>query len=292
MTNDKKYIGELNKLFDEFSQKVLEIDVLKNLSKESEELQLTKIEEQLKHYDKNNIDLENFTHFSTFHYTNIFRDRNESIGISEKSLLDLHDSIRFNLNRQYQWFLVEAYELYEKYVYDLYLLINSNDNSFFTTSELKKIPKIIIELRKKLIFMNNYELGNDNYLKGINLNACMQREKIDYQFYMALILELRNSIVHDRGIVKDKNFFLEKMFKKNNILEKEKKKEYLQNMEQFFGIGKYENLICVNELIVNSNKSFTCSKDRLNLLLGDIVSYSGLLKDLIIQTTVHDNLTN
>lgn len=292
-------ILEIEKLFKEFSQKIHEINVYKKNTFNSKNNYLQKLYEQ-----KSINDSDDFFSLTNFLYTDIIKQNSPSLGFNEQSIEELMQSIEYHHNKQYQWFLVESYELYEKFLEDLYVILGFYDNSFWSSQDFgnisineistknkewfkervkykKEKPYSIIKLlRKKLPNMKEYEEGRDIFINGIQAYR-EEKYKVNYKFYMAFISELRHCIVHDRGYIENKDKFLEKILKDIGL--NNKKDEYLEHINPFFGIGKYENLICLNELMIEQNESCSRKQDRLYILLQDIVSYSKLISDLSVK---------
>lgn len=301
----EEYRDKLNQSFQGLSQKILDIRVYKNNAQESYKKDLDFINKQIKEVD---LDIDEYKGFSGFHYQDIVKNSKENIGFKEQTWKDFLESTKFHHNKQYQWFLVEAYEVYEKYIEELYAIVGYHDNNFWNASDFgdisidniknnsfswfqdrvlkkKETPfSIIKHFRKKLLLMEDYELGKDIIINGINTNQYIKREKLNYKFYMALISEFRNCIVHDRGYIKDKDEFLKKVLGNIGINGRKNEEEYLQHIEPFFGTGRYANLICVTELITGKTTYSVSYQDRLNIFLEDIVSYSKLICDLIIMS--------
>ncbi len=292
-------ISEIENLFQKFSQKIHEINIYKKNTFDSKNNYLQRL------YKQKSVDnLDNFFSLTNFIYTNIISQNKSSLGFDEKSVNELIESIEYHHNKQYQWFLVEAYELYEKFLEDLYVIVGFYDNGFWSSQDFGNIAineistkdkewfkervkykkekpySIIKQLRKKLPNMKEYEEGRDIFINGIQAYR-EEKYKVNYKFYMAFISELRHCIVHDRGYIENKDKFLEKILKDIGL--SSKKDEYFEHINPFFGIGKYENLICLNELMIEQNESCSRKQDRLYILLQDIVSYSKLISDLSVK---------
>lgn len=299
LNNEQVFKEEIENLFKDFSQKIRDINIYKKNTFCSKNNYLQKLYEQ-----KGLTESDDSFSFTNFIYTDIMSQNKSSLGFDEKSVNELIESIEYHHNKQYQWFLVEAYELYENFLEELYLILGFYDTNLWSSKDFGNISideistkdkewfkervkykeekpySIIKQLRKKLPNMKEYEEGKDIIIIGMK-SYREKKNQVNYKFYMTFLSQLRNHIVHDRGYIEDKDKFLEKILKDIGL--KDKKDEYLQHINPFFGTGKYENLICLNELIIEQTEVYSRKQDRLYILLQEIVSYSKLISDLSVK---------
>lgn len=261
------------------------------------------MEEQKQRIENNEyLDVDDEIKVCRLSYFDIMRENLINPEFTPHMIDGLYDLTLSHHNKQYQWLLVEAYELYAKFLKDLYVLIGFYDNDFWCASDFgdisineitsqpkewfekcvinKETYKILEQFRKKLKLTQNYETGKDIVINGITAYRDPYKEKKNYQYYMQMITKFRNYIVHDKGEVSDK----EKMLK--NIVNS-KKPEEIENfkmvVDAYFGLNKYENTICLIEIkspIVSSFGNHTYS--RLFILLQIISSHATLISDLSI----------
>jgi hypothetical protein len=126
------------------------------------------------------------------------------IGLIKTSIEDRKKFLKHNKNRQYQWLLTEAYELYEDFLEQIYayiafidpsswplgnyknLFLNDLQNQdfkfFLETARKKDINHILKFMRKKFPKLNSLEKKN-----ALNF---------DYPFFLKLIEKFRHIIVH------------------------------------------------------------------------------------------------
>ena len=57
----------------------------------------------------------------------------------DKTYEQTSNDVFFHYNKQMQWFLVEAYEIYEKFIENLYSLMGYLDNDFWNLSDFGEI---------------------------------------------------------------------------------------------------------------------------------------------------------
>lgn len=190
-----------------------------------------------------------------------------------------------NKNRQYQWLLAEAYELYEDFLEKLYANIayidpslwplgnygnsyleeiNDQELDFFIEKSKKKDVKHILKnLRKKFPQLKKYEADN-----ALN---------IDYKLFIQLIENLRHIIVHNKGLVLSQKSFVESIFEKIGLSSQSKNaKDKKAEISRFFeGNGEEPNQIRLLELKANP-KSFR-HDDRLGFLLDVLMTHAHIV---------------
>lgn len=200
------------------------------------------------------------------------------------SINELKDLATFHYNKQLQWLLVEAYEIYEKYIIKLYCILGYYDNNFwslkdFGEKQFSDIKNQNIDAFKEIAKKNQLKVykiekifyKRFNFKENNNLNSSIP--DMDYKFLIKLISELRNSIVHEKG-VSNKNNLITKVL---NYSDKNSDKEKFESfINIFFGKNKYKDCICLN--IIEGSTPFH-NIDRFDFLTKTLLSYANLLKE-------------
>ena len=126
----------IKKIFEEFEQNVHELAFYADIVQESYKKYLSEIEEAKKHHS----DMDFYSSKRPVYFDIL--NKHEKI-ISDlrvdKSLEQTSNDIFFHYNEQMQWFLVEAYEMYEKFIEKLYAVIGYLDNNFWNVSDFGEI---------------------------------------------------------------------------------------------------------------------------------------------------------
>jgi hypothetical protein len=150
--------------------------------------------------------------------------------------------VHLHKNKQYQWLLVEAYELFEDFVVSLYEFIRAESGLFrlskdadLPTSELKKkVPQIIDMLRKTLPELARIEVENQTNT-NLRLHICM-------------VEKFRHVIVHKNGKTGDAATMIDKILKSANLLgDKAREPGARQTISNFIGTGDVEGVLVLVE---------------------------------------------
>lgn len=301
--DNQNIIDEIKFLHDAFINKIQLINSYKKHIEDTTKIYLLDLEKKAQQIDNNeHLDIDDEIRLCRLSYFDIMREKQINPEFTEHTLDGLYDLALSHHNKQYQWLLVEAYELYAKFLKDLYVLIGFYDNDFWCASHFgdisineiksqskewfekcvinKETYKIVEQFRKKLKLMQNYETGKDIVINGITAYRDPYIEKKNYQHYMQMITKFRNYIVHDKGEVLDR----EKLLK---IIVNSKKPEEIENfktvVDDYFGLNKYENTICLIEIKSPIISNFgNRTSQRLFTLLQIISSHAKLISDLSI----------
>lgn len=293
--------NEIKFLHDVFINKIQQINSYKNHIEDETKKYIQDLEKQAQQIENNTyLDIDEEIRLCRLSYFDIMREKLINPKFTAHTIEGLYDLALSHHNRQYQWLLVEAYELYAKFLKDLYALIGFYDNDFWRASdfgdisidEIKSKSKewfkesiinqktylIEEQFRKKLKLMSNYETGKAIVINGITAYRDPHIEKKNYQVYLKMITKFRNHIVHDKGEVLDRDKFLKSIVKNKAEIE-----DFRINLDAFFGLNKYENMICLIEIEDPVSSSFgKHTYHRLSTLLQIISSHATLICDLSI----------
>lgn len=289
---------QIEQLFNEFEKKLLEILLYGSFIVDESTKKYKEYLEKFSELDfsENNILRDNNIVGKRLVYFDILNNHEKFLSDSkiEKNADELLDSAEYHKNKQLQWLFVEAYELYEKYIDNLYSLMGYKDNNFWN---LEDFGKVSIDDIKNFTEQNfkSQVLKKENkpysiikiFEKRFNLRQ-YDNIKIpfhNYFFLMALLSEFRNTIVHDNGFL-DKKKSLNKLVKQCGINGNTNIKNYETTILFYLGSKEYENMICLtkilkaNELV--KNLLYT-DRDRFQEIIGILVSYIKLISDLSIK---------
>ena len=280
-------------IFEEFEQNVHELAFYADIVQKSYEKYLSEIEEQKK--SRSNMD---FYSSKWTVYFDILNQHEKMIGDLriEKTLEQTSNDIFFHYNKQMQWFLVEAYEMYEKFIDKLYAVMGCLDNNFWNTSDFGEIQLNDIANKNENWFFEQAKKKKEKpysiikvFEKRFDLKEYFDKKtpNANYDFLMQLISEFRHAIVHDKGFL-DKTVFINKLFKKQVINEKESMKKHEEFINVYYGKGEYENLICLTTIkypmfYVKDTPVLPVDYNRREMLTRHILSYGYLLTQLSIQ---------
>lgn len=281
--------SNVENLFKEFEQNVFELDFYADIVHESYKKYLSEIEE----YKKKDLDREFYSSKRPVYFDIL--NKHEKI-ISDlrvdKTYEQTSNDVFFHYNKQMQWFLVEAYEIYEKFIENLYSLMGYLDNDFWNLSDFGEIQFNDILNKNKGWFFEQIRKKKDKpysiikvFEKRFNLKKYFDKEipNLNYYFLMQLISEFRHAIVHNKGLL-DKTSFKDKLFKKHGINGKELIEKYENFIDFYYDENKYGDLICLTTVIDDiAIKGFPINYNRRLILTQYILSYSNLLTQMAIK---------
>lgn len=214
--------------------------------------------------------------------------RSKEFSIDEYS--QIYEEIR---NKQYQWLLVGAYEAYEDYLKKLYSYIGYLDHDFWQAKDFGSISLNQIKNNDLSWFVNRLEKdrikNTDDISKQIykkipmlkKILAIRKRDdprKIDYEFMIQLIAQLRHIIVHNNGTTDKSEFIKERLKEIGRNNNKSEDQNYIDIVNWYFGIKKMSNTVCLTE-IHDPHRKFM-RYDRLNDLVEVIASYAMLMHNI------------
>lgn len=279
-------------IFEEFEQNVHELSFYADIVQKSYEKYLSEIEEHKKKHS--DIDFYSSARPVYFDILNEYKKMTSDLKV-DKSLDQTRKDIFFHYNKQMQWFLVEAYEMYEKFIEQLYAIMGYLDNNFWNISDFGEIQLHDISNKNEEWFFKQTKKKNEKpysiikvFEKRFNIKQYFDKKipSSNYDFLMQLISEFRHAIVHDKGFL-DKTVLKDKLFKKQGINGKELVSQYEEFINIFYGKDEYENLIYLTTirdyLYVKDTPVFPMDYNRRLILTQQILSYAYLLTQLSIR---------
>lgn len=284
----------LNNLFEKFERDVHELAFYEDIVQESYSKYLSEIEE----YINNHSSIDQYSSKRTVYFDIL--NKHEKI-VSDlkinKTFEQTKNDIFFHYNKQMQCFLVEAYEIYEKFIENLYSLMGYLDNDFWNLSDFGEIQFNDISNKNKDWFFEQIKKKKDKpysiikvFEKRFNLKKYFDKgvPDLNYDFLMQIISEFRHAIVHNKGFL-DKTFLKDKLFKKHGINGKELMKRYEDFIDFYYDVNKYGDLICLSTVIDDLTiKGFPINYNRRLILTQYILSYSNLLTQMSIKYLEED----
>ncbi|HBV7029290.1 TPA: hypothetical protein MD441_002419 [Escherichia coli] len=192
-------------------------------------------------------------------------------------------------NKQYQWVITEAYELFEDYIKKIYAHTVSIHDHFWSPSEFKnvqieqngdmeayynaikrnnKAPKKILKVfRRKLPNFRDVEINNK-----IGKN---------YRFEITLIELLRHTIVHNAGKFTDTEKFITKVLDESSISGKTRNNLEIE-IRQYIAKEKDSDIIMLLEAPSEKLGYMGWHFKKAEYLLGEILEYSLIIKNELI----------
>jgi hypothetical protein len=174
-------------------------------------------------------------------------------------------------NRQAQWHLVEAYEVFEDFAINVYIKIRQSTAEFrpsfdknaeLTRLQLKnKAGSVINVFRNTLDELKNFETDN---VIGAN-----------FRLMLVLIEKMRHVIVHRRGQVDDIEGLFERVLKGACLYSDGTRGPIARrSIEGYLGTGDYQGLIVLLEQPIFKIGGLEATNDRLDNLLSALSTYA------------------
>lgn len=158
--------------------------------------------------------------------------------IRDYSLDDIKNVYVDNLNKQCQWLLVDAYELFEKFLYNAYAYVGFSDPNQWRCSDFGDISTSEIDGKNYQWFLSRVRLAfknrTDEILKRMRILYPEFAEleinnelKMPLKFSTAFTEKIRHHVVHAGGRLDSVELFLAELFSKTGISENSKLAEEL-----------------------------------------------------------------
>ena len=219
--------------------------------------------------ESRNGDLKISTH--NMSYRNIDTNAPVFYDVTERGFDEVREDLISYRNRQYQWVLVEGFELFEAFTSASYA-------AFKTQLPVEAIPKDDRSLSAKL---NALRKASPRLVFRETRNA----RGMNYRSAMALIELLRHVIVHRGGWIQDEARFIVRL---RSLVQRSNSGAADPDIERdsrfFLYKGTHGTEVCLLEYPErDSGHAYT---DRLGTLLGWLLSYSDCLKtELVLKSS-------
>lgn len=215
-----------------------------------------------------------------------------SFGAKRLFLDDEIRSAHIHKNRHYQWVLAEAYEAFEDFLEHIYAGVGYVDVDFWPKSDLGDIQFPELSSKDFSWFLNRVALKKNkpnsilacfrNRLK--ELRAIETKNQLDCHvgFELCLISKLRHLIVHNSGLVKNKDEVIARTLNASAVNEKDKEM-LTAKANQFFSKLKDSKETHVF-LLGHTDPTFSIfSIYNLSDLLGLMMNYAQILTELVFK---------
>lgn len=187
--------------------------------------------------------------------------------------------VHLHKNKQYQWLLVEAYELFEDYVVSLYDFIRTGSGEFrlsvdanatLPTVVLKrKVPQIIDMLRKKLPEVARMEVQNKTDT-NLRLHYCMAEK-------------FRHIIVHRNGKTSDPTLMTDEILKRANLAgDKAREPTARATIASYVGVDEVAGVIVLVEKPVFCAGGLSIAINRQEDLVNSLMAHAMVMSQSVV----------
>lgn len=277
---------EIDTIYDEYTEKISQIQLYQRTVKENTGREHAAIIKNAQKFLEEHPDKEEF--LSSIHNMHFCRADDGKIQIYGQKISDTKQrelNLILHKNKQYQWLLAEAYEEFEDFLEKVYAYVGCTDKALWplkdfgniTLSELegkdynwfleqsknkKNVPKSIL----------NFFSNNIQPIKSIEQSNAL---KINLKLAVTLIEKLRHIIVHNGGVVGNRELFIDRVLKDAGLFNNGNyKQEYKEFIEQFFGSNSFQDNISLLEIRHNQETVFNFHVNMFDMLSGYLLAYS------------------
>jgi len=204
-------------------------------------------------------------------------------GHVKQSFEDLKDSQFHIYKLQLQWLLVNAYEYFEIYIKNLYMLCANENNIWklkhFGSLTLQEVENLSEDEIKELAMkVETNEILNifRGKLPNYKLLEVNNKIGVDLKFFIKIIEKLRHIIVHNNGYVKNKQKFTNKIFQELGYATNNKNSDELIGvLNLFFDENDFVDL---RKIVGKSYGVFVVHHCKFSILIEKMMCLSDLLR--------------
>lgn len=189
-------------------------------------------------------------------------------------------------NRQLQWLLADAYEVFELFLREIYACAGYNDNSLWSMSDFGDEPASVVKNKDYEWFVARSKGKRDvprgilnvlaNKFTRIKRAETINNFEVNIRLAIILIAHLRHVSVHGKGDVKNKDKFIGTVLKDSGFYNNGSFDPQLVDfINQFFGAGVRSNTIRVFEIALEERPSFYV--DMFEMLTNYLIAYADLV---------------
>lgn len=213
-------------------------------------------------------------------------------GYRERSLEDKKRAVYRHKNKQYQWLLSEAYELFEDFIETTYAYAGYTDRSFWPLKDFGNVSLAELEEKDFTWFVHQAKIPQREILSRYRKKfpqlvylETQNRLNINLSLAVVLIENLRHIIVHKKGIISNRRAFIEKVLKASGLYNNGNFcLKHTEFIEKFFGSGEYENTIYLLEVPVDPAYPDTYV-DTFENLSNYLLAYAHLVMECLTSHT-------
>jgi hypothetical protein len=270
-------------IFKDYLSQMAEIQLYYRTAKKSSRDELGALEKYKEHV-KNNPEFEKYSKsLDNISFLSALNGEHFFYGFKETTIDEKIQRVLIHKNKQYQWFLAEAYERYEDFLEKIYANIGyTNNNSWplqdfgnITLSDLKSKDYDWFSERVKDKKGKPTSIRNWLRQKYPELSRLEKENKINTNLHLSILAieYFRHIIVHNAGRVQDAKKSIEKILSDAGVFKNGKYSEDDYNFLAFyFAGGALENNILLLEYRIEELTPIESHIDRLDSLFSCLLS--------------------
>ncbi len=281
----------LDKIFDNFTSKMLEIELFKRVVEDSSNKELSELIKNSKEIKKlSKEEQDEFYEGHNFIFYSALDGKVKFYGNKNLTIKEMQKLTVNRKNKQYQWLLVDAYEAFEDFIEDIFAYLGYKDKNLWMMSDYGNIYPSEIDNKDYTWFLEQSRKKKDrpksilNHLrkKFPKIEQLESNNKLNVNLKLSLIIceNFRHIIVHENGIIKNDVKFTQKLLEKAGLYNNgNPNNSYKDFIKQFFGINEYANHIMLLDRSINHKSNvFNMKIDVLSMFIRYLIAYAEVIK--------------
>ncbi len=200
--------------------------------------------------------------------------------VKKTSIAERVNQLHLFKNRQYQWLLVEAYELFEDFVLSIYDIAGGCD------IKLRMAKDRANELDKKELKKKVHQIMNHFRMELPELKAIEHENKIqkNLRLYINIIEKFRHIVVHKNGRTENAELVIEQILKSSCLFsDNEREPEARAIVSSYIGKGgDIDGLLVLVEKPIFEFGGFSMHVNRHEDLVNVLLSYALVLSQCLV----------
>lgn len=282
---------ELSEIFDNLSDKITQLSIyqraINNMTKE----ELRNLNNYYKSIEDKPVLLGLPKSLDRMFFSDAKTGEMRKFGYRRSSVEDRIKAVVFHKNKQYQWLLAEAYEVFADYIKNAYAYTGLLDKNLWSLRDFGNISLPELSNKGFIWFRSQVDKIRDidnilNQFRKVftDIDRIETNNKLDINLKLAIILieNLRHIIVHKGGVIEKLEDFIIKIIKKAELYNNNRPRDdHIKFIKQYFGSDEYENNITLLEVRVHFELPFDIHFHRFDSLIGYLMSYSFIVKECL-----------
>lgn len=283
---------DIESIFQDYCAKLAQVHTQRKLIEVVSQREITRLSQHEQHLQSegkpsnDTISAQNMSFHSAITGKRLFYGQRSS---GTKDLIEAHVVA---MNRQYQWLLVEAYELFEDYLQYVYAFTAFVDTSSwplrdFGQATIDELPTKTFDWYLEQSHNKKeqpYSIMNRLRIKYPNLASFEQINELKKNLLLAVVLieKMRHQIVHARGVVSDPNVFREKILKQAGLFNNGAPSAIATDfLRAFLHLKPGSNTILLLNIGIEPIGSLQMHYDLFEITTNFLLSYAELVKEAV-----------
>lgn len=219
------------------------------------------------------------TNLSVYSIYNPYTGIIQPYSVNKTSIAERVNQLHLFKNRQYQWLLAEAYELFEDFILSIYDIAGNSD------IKLRLAKDKANELDKKELKKKVHQIMNHFRLELPELKAIEHENKIqkNLRLYINIIEKFRHIVVHKNGRTENSELVIEQILKSSCLFsDNQRAPEARAIVGSYIGTGDIDGLLVLVEKPIFEVGGVSMHVNRHEDLVNVLLSYALVLSQCLV----------